>query len=44
MTMPTGRRLLGWGGGVLAVLVLCVLLLPALIGWNWVRGPLSDTV
>lgn len=44
MTVPTARRLLGWGGGVLAVLVLGVWLLPALIGWNWVRGPLSDAV
>ena len=44
MKARTGRQLLGWGGGVAAVLVLGLLLLPALIGWNWLRGPLSDAV
>ena len=44
MKSPTGRQLLGWGGGLVAVLILGVLLLPVLIGWNWLRGPLSDAV
>ena len=41
---PVWRRRLAWGGGGLALLVLLALVLPALIGWNWLRAPLSQAV